>query len=298
MGILGSYAALEHHWYPDAIFLIFTAYFDESDTHGPAPDLILAAFLGTSRQWQLFERRLKGLQRRDGFKVFHAKDFKSRHGEFEDWSNAKGTRLVGDLAKLVRDGLTEGLTVTLPRAQYEAEYRAPPIPKGMNLDSQYGVCFRVCLDRLIAIIGRDQKPHKLHIVIEDGHKNVGDTRRIFNDLKKRHEELGFPPLLGTITIAKKSECLPLMVADFQAHLSSINEGLKRAGEPSYIELTESAKLPKKNEAGLTFIAFPPNSLRQMKNLWEQEKQARIDRWRAARDSGRALVACLSKEKSS
>ena len=39
--------------------------------------MIMAAFLGTARQWELFGRRIRALQRRDGFTVFHAKDFRA-----------------------------------------------------------------------------------------------------------------------------------------------------------------------------------------------------------------------------
>jgi hypothetical protein len=51
--------------------------------------------------------------------------------------------------------------------------RAPPIPRKMILDSQYGVCFRACMRQVLEIIGRDDKRHRLDIVIEDGHQNVG-----------------------------------------------------------------------------------------------------------------------------
>jgi hypothetical protein len=108
--------ALNHRWELDAIFFLFTAYFDESDTHGPAPNLIMAAFLGSARQWELFGRKIRALQRRDGFKVFHAKDFKAGAGEFRGRSRPKCERLLNDLAVAVRDGLTEGITITLPRA--------------------------------------------------------------------------------------------------------------------------------------------------------------------------------------
>src|SRR3954466_12833087 len=90
--------ALEHRWNPDSTFLIFTAYFDESDTHGHAPDMIMAAFLWGARQWELFGRKIKGLQRRDDFKVFHAKDFKALAGEFRGWSAYQCQRLLTDLA--------------------------------------------------------------------------------------------------------------------------------------------------------------------------------------------------------
>ena len=45
----------------------------------------------------------------------------------------------------------------------------------MSLDSQYGVCFRACMAHLIAIVLRDGKKHLLDVLIEGGHKNVGDT---------------------------------------------------------------------------------------------------------------------------
>ncbi len=88
--------------------LIFTAYFDESGTHVRTPTVILAAFLGHARQWELFLRRLRGLQERDGFTIFHAKEFKANDGEFRGWSAEKKNRLLSNLAELVRDNLTEG----------------------------------------------------------------------------------------------------------------------------------------------------------------------------------------------
>jgi hypothetical protein len=221
--------ALEHRWNPDATFLIFTAYFDESDTHGPAPDMIMAAFLGSARQWELFGRKIKALQRRDGFTVFHSKKFRASVGEFEDWSLDKCRRLTNDLAVAIRDGLREGVTITLPRALYEAEYRGGHVPKGMRLDSQYGVCFRACLYQLIHILAKDKKNHKLHVVIEDGHKNVGDAVRIFGEIKAEFAAIGFN-ILGTVTIAKKTECWPLMIADFQAHASHLSETRLKAGQ--------------------------------------------------------------------
>jgi hypothetical protein len=264
--------------------LIFTAYFDESDTHGPAPNLILAAFLGSARQWELFHRKIKALQRRDGFTVFHATDFKAGAGEFRGWSHTKRMQLVGDLATEIRDNLTEGLTITLPRKLYEEEYRAPPVPKGMRLDSQFGVCFRVCMHRLVNLLTADKKTHKLNIFVEDGHKNVKNTVVIFDELKAETGAIGVH-ILGTITIAKKAECWPLMIADFQAHASSISEARMKSGLPGYFDMTHGA-LPKRGEAGLTQIQCTPESLRGIKSIWEQAKQDRIAKWRAARDAKR------------
>lgn len=270
--------------------MIFTAYFDESNTDGSSPDVILAAFLGSARQWEIFLRRFRKLRQQYGFKILHSKKFRHRTGEFAGWSIEKCRALVNDLACLIRDELSEGVSATLPRAIYEQEYRAPPIPKGMNLDSQYGVCFRQSLYLLIQEMSRNKKRHRLYVVIEDGHKNVGDTVRIFNEVKAELGRLGVD-ILGTITIAKKSECLPLTVADFQAHLGSINDARIKAGQPDYIAMTRSngeRDAVPKSEAALSFITFPPGSLKAMKDNWQRDKDERVAKWRAEREIKRAL----------
>ena len=43
-------------------------------------------------------------------------------------------------------------------------------------------------------------------------------------------------ILGTITIAKKAECWPLMMADFQAHASSISEARMKSGLTGYFDM--------------------------------------------------------------
>jgi hypothetical protein len=92
----------------------------------------------------------------------------------------------------------------------------------MRLDSQYGVCFSACMIALIKRVISDRKNHKLHVVIEAGHRNVRGCVRIFDEIKAEIEELAHHTL-ETIRIAKKSGCWPLMIADFQAHASYLSE---------------------------------------------------------------------------
>jgi len=194
--------------------VIFTAYFDEADTHGPSPTVILAAHVGHAYQWRQFEKKLARIQECYGFKIFHTKDFKAKKGEFKGWSDDKCARLCNDLTVLVRDNLTEGLTVFLERDRYLNEYRAPPIPKKMSLDSQYGVCFRACLRCLVDLLAERNYRDRLHIVMEAGHPNVTDCERIFLDLKAKFFRLAGADFLGTFTIESKTSCPPLMISDF------------------------------------------------------------------------------------
>jgi hypothetical protein len=260
--------------------LLYTAYFDEADTHGPSPTIIMACFLGTARQWELFGRRLRNLQRRDGFSIFHSTEFKSKSGEFSGWSDAKCMTLVNDLTELVRDNLTEGVTMYLERARYLNEYRAPPIPKKMNLDSQYGVCFRACMAHLIGIVTQDGKRHMLNIVVEDGHPNVGDTIRIFNDMKLQVKYQLAASLLGQITKAKKKDTPPLMACDFQAYTYSRMRASKAAGGLDYA--AEAPMRPRKREAGLTFLELLPDALAGLKVKFERDRQEAANAWRARR----------------
>ena len=192
-------------------------------------------------------------------------------------------RLVNDIATAIRVGLTEGVTITLPRKLYEEEYRAQPVPKGMPL-GQTGSSFACVCARLVNLLTADRKIHKLNVVVEDGHPNVKNTVVIFNALKAETDTIGVH-ILGTITIAKKAECWPLMMADFQAHASSISEARMKSGLTGYFDITHGT-LPKRGEAGLTQIQCTPESLRGLKTSWEQAKQDRITKWRAARDARR------------
>jgi len=259
--------------------LLFTAYFDEADTHGPSPTVIMAGFLGTARQWEIFERRLRALQRRDVFNIFHVNEFKSKSGEFAGWADAKCMKLINDLTELVRDNLTEGVTVHLEHDRYLNEYRAPPIPKKMTLDSQYGVCFRACMSQLLSIVLADGKRHRLNVVMEGGHPNVGDTMRIFDDLRRRlKQRRGIDPL-GDIIIAKKYERALLMVADFLASTYSMMRASRERREIDYAAETPE---PPKGQAGLTFLELLPDALRRLKEDFEADRQEAAAAWRARR----------------
>src|SRR2546430_1465188 len=97
--------ALEHRWKPEELFVLFTAYFDEADTHGAAPNMAMGALLGHARQWEIFGRRLKAIRETEDFKIFHATEFKASKGEFENWSPERSMRVVNSLTALIQKHL-------------------------------------------------------------------------------------------------------------------------------------------------------------------------------------------------
>lgn len=261
--------ALEYRGDPDAVLMIFTAYIDEADTHGPAPDMIMAGFLGSGRQWQLFLRRLREMQRKDGFNIFHATEFKHHAGEFAGWGDAKSLAFAHKLTGLVARDLEQGIALDLPY-DADAEYRDTPNPKGVAYDSHYGLCFRYCLSHLINTLAATGKKHRLRVVLERGHKNAGNCERIFDEIKLTHRAKGIH-MLGDFTLARKDEAAPLMAADFLAHSYMM---LRDSGDLVKTDATGEA-LPRnyslKQSRGLRYLGLEPDAIPDLKKRLQQDR---------------------------
>lgn len=268
--------------------MILTAYFDEADTHGPAPTVILACFVGHAYQWERFEKRLIKLRRKFGFTVFHTKHFKSRSGEFSGWSDARCQELIRALIQLISRNLISGISVHLERDRYLNEYRAAPIPKKLHLDSQYGVCFRGCLAALLKILEERGNKDRLNVIMERGHANVRDCERIFNDLKLRFKHVGVD-LLGSWTVETKVSCAPLMVADMLAGTHS----MMRAALESGVSPTSFPRASRETKGALRIVELQPGALRDLKDGFEELRRREVAEWRAAKASRKGVSGDLS-----
>jgi hypothetical protein len=134
-----------HRRQPERIFVILTAYLDESGTHDGSPVTVMGGMLANARQWEAFEKGFSKLKAVHGFQIFHTKKFKKKDGDFRGWTTDQCFALMNDLAPMTAAAFTEGVTVALDNAAYEAEYRLGDKPKRLRLDSKYGLCFRNCL---------------------------------------------------------------------------------------------------------------------------------------------------------
>jgi hypothetical protein len=191
-------------------------------------------------------------------------------GEYEDWDNLKIGRVVGALTELARTMLTDGFLTYLEHERYMNEYRKSFTPKGIALDSQYGVCFRTLFIRMVNVLFATQKTHKLDVVVERGHTNAKNTERIFNEIKQTLHARGVD-LLGTFTLAPKAEAPPLMAADFLAHAYA---KMRRPGGIGLEGYANATREPSKGEAGLSFIEFTPDALPELKLEMQRERLER------------------------
>lgn len=262
------------------MFVILTAYIDESGTHKGSPVTMMAGFMGTANKWVRFSREYSKLRKRYGFSIFHAKDLRSRAGEFRGWKPEKCMALANDFFYVI-DDLSIGFAVALSDADYQAHYLAGEKPKKLPQETLYGVCFRATAAFLMDQAahrqrgGPDASPpeHSVNFVLESGHKHAGDAVRIFDYLKTR-----LPPeqrtIMGGISFDTKENCPELHAADFLAYSTFMQE--RQSFEPN------GTRRPMKSPTAPSNIWRVPVGPEQLRNLKEQLLEWDAERLRLGR----------------
>jgi hypothetical protein len=272
--------ALAHRWVPERIFvvLILTAYMDESGTHGGSPITVMGGMLANAGQWQRFEYEFSKLKRKHKFQIWHTKKFKKSRGDFKGWTDQQRLALLRELLPIVENAnaFTEGVTVTLDNADYEANYRGGETPRKLRIESKYGLCFRNCLIFFILeALKRVRKGRlpKLHFVLESGHPNAGEALDIFNEMKRDLREQNCD-LLGDLTFSDKDECDPLMMADFLSHWAYLMWSAPAAQQQSLIQDKRKYQ-PQEKHSGVTHLMFKPGGLAELKATLADRLKARL-----------------------
>jgi hypothetical protein len=212
----------------------YIAYFDESGTHDEAPVLILGGLLGTKAEFAGLGKRLDAISANYGFDIFHAVDVKHGKGVFRGWSPQKKLQLAVEYSNLIEESLTAAAAASLVKEDYRSIYRADSTHRKVPKDSAYGLCFRMCLIEFLQTIeeacGYRTLPYRLSITVEDGARNVGDARRIFEETRATAVTLMGVDPLGVFQILGKTECRELMLADFLVYTELMRHGQAEAVE--------------------------------------------------------------------
>jgi hypothetical protein len=213
--------ALFQCWRPDEFFVIFTAYLDESGTHGGSPHTIMAGAFGSARQWTAFEYKYNAMRQKYQFRYFHAKEFKDTDGQFKTWSRQNKKDFAFEFSDLMGDTLGSMFHSFLNREDYNKYYKFPPLSGKHRWDTEYAVCFRALVDLLMdEMVKRNHKKNVLHIVMERGAKHSGDALRVFNWVKDDLQPK-YGHLLGSMSFDEKKSCPYLATADFLAYSRNI-----------------------------------------------------------------------------
>ncbi len=198
-------------------FMVMTAYFDESGTHGAdSAFTVVAGFIATIDQWSGYELELSRLMRAFNVNVYHAKDWRQRKGSFKTWPMRRRAEFNSRFLRLADDALGYGLAMILPNARYATVYKSYPFPKKARPDSQYGLTFRCALLKSLIVVRNDPDRWPINIVLEDGHKNASNALRVYGEVKDQmmpeHKDV-----FGSITFMSKKSCLPLTASDSLAY---------------------------------------------------------------------------------
>jgi hypothetical protein len=266
----------------------FTGYIDESDTHGPTPDMTMSAMLSTSGRWERCSRALARIRCKFGFTVFHATEFRALHGEFEGWSAEKCFDLHMELGQLGATHLVEAFTISLSHETYQTHFfdRRPP---KMHQTSQYGICFMGVLDGMMRTVMSYGPQSKLSIVVENGHRNAQDTGRLFDERKRRLDTASID-LLRTHGLEEK-DCSPLLqLADITAHAHAHDKRAIKSGAVSDFS-ARNEQGPVEGQPGWTVYEVTPDYIAGVIDEYNIDRVAKHEdflRRRAAWSAGKAV----------
>jgi hypothetical protein len=214
--------SLYRAWNPQALFVIVDTYIDESGTHGDSPHLIMGGMVGRLGQWADFDKLWRKMLRQENLEFYRTKTMKDGHDGFKGWDGARKARLVDKIGKIKKKTTMFGFSIKLRKEDYDAHYRKGVKLKKYQWDTMYGICFRYCT----LFIGDKVKktfPDKnltVNFIVEQGAKNFGQAKRIFDELKK---EDPFKDVFGVIIPGTKTQFPGLQGADFVSHTTFLAE---------------------------------------------------------------------------
>lgn len=239
---LGSVGALTlslfHKWEPKRVFVLITAYLDESGTHG-AQLMTVAGFAAKAGQWVDFEKKWRRLLKRNELTHCHARMLYQTKGQFKGWPFSRRASFVQEIAKIADRHTLFGFTVMLRKDEFEQYYRCNNTNSKAKLDSMYGLCVRGAISFIAnsaaGLVGRDDL--EISFVLEEGHRNAGGAVEVFNQIKQ-HGPPDLVRCLRTISFGSKAEFPGLQAADINAYRSFQDE----QKEPKLIEFPKGGTL--------------------------------------------------------
>jgi hypothetical protein len=166
------------------IFVIVTAYGDESGTHdGPdgSPIMMLAGWVATLGKWNRFDIAWKRA-------VAHA-ELRGYFHATEHWDTEASQKFAPLATKLQKKHLLFGYVIELYKESYDKHYVAGNRPRKPQLDTRYSLCFRFLLAFLLTRLHilLERQGISLNLVLEDGAAGSADSHRVIQLIRKQPE---------------------------------------------------------------------------------------------------------------
>jgi hypothetical protein len=184
--------------------MIYIAYIDEAGTHAGSPLTTMGGYVARLGQWQHFDRKWLRLMKRYGLTHIHVIDILNGKNEFSGWTQERALQLWREAEKITSKHTLFGFATLVSDKDYYECYATDPRPKKIPLDTKYGLCFRLIMNLVFKKIYDEERRDDitLGMVLEDGAKNRGDAKRIFNQFKVNAPS-HLAKMVGTISFAGK-----------------------------------------------------------------------------------------------
>jgi Protein of unknown function (DUF3800) len=220
-----------------AIFMILTAYYDESGTHGDSPLTVLAGFVGHANDWVDFEREWRKILKKHNITHVRAKNLFHRQGPHKHWTEKQVYECFVDLLYVIQERRRIFASKTvLSEDDYKRFYVLDGCARRERLDTRYALCLR----SLLHFYPQSHYCHDgsgiVNFILEAGHRNAGDALRVFNEIKE-DKELPWREAVGSLTFGKKEDYPALQASDMLAYWFYKTQRRHRAG--NYVSFFES-----------------------------------------------------------
>jgi hypothetical protein len=211
--------------------VILIAYLDESGTHSESPVLIMGGIVGRLEQWADYDRKWDRLRKNHGFTCFHSKELKNGNGEFRNWSDFSKQKLIRDLDKHHNTNSLFRFVTVVNKQEFIESYKSGPAPQKFQLDSIYGMCFRLSLAFALQLLERSigLEGNQLNFIVEEGAKGAGSCPEIVQQIKKHVPQLR--DVVGSCVLEEKCKLPGLQGADAVSYAGYRQE---RAGDETQL----------------------------------------------------------------
>jgi hypothetical protein len=193
---------------------VFTAYYDESGTHGGSPITVLGGFIGMVEEWAEFNREWRKILAKNNLPYIHAKELFHRQGPYRNWSEKQINYIWADILYVLQEYKRFQISkiVLHDRDYYDSYISAGLSSRRERLDTKYALCVRCAMHFLPMAHHRLNADGVVNFMLEAGHKNAGDALRVSLELKK-NEYYSWAQSIGTFSFGTKSDFPPLQAAD-------------------------------------------------------------------------------------
>ncbi len=207
--------------------MIFTAYLDESGTHGGSDTVAVAGYVSNGTQWLQFEKDWQQALGEFGIERFHMVEFAHSKGAFETWSEEQRRVRLAILAEIIKKRTLGSVATSFSSADYRDTFS---LEADRFVGGAYGLAATMTFMALGVAFARIGVFGSIEYVYEAGALGAVQVRRAFDenfaDPGQKHRMR-----LSSLQFRTKQEDVPLQAADILAYEWNLQLARARGNSP-------------------------------------------------------------------